>query len=152
MHEIYINKGEFIFIYQLPIILFSTIISGIINTIITYLSLTENNILELKKLDIKLEENANKKKKIIKIKFIIFYILNYSLLILFWYYLSCFCCIYKNTQLHLIKETLISYSLSFLYPEFLCLIPGIFRITSLRAKNKDKDCLYKISKFIQSII
>ena len=152
MHEIYINKGEFIFIYQLPQILFSAIISGIINKIITYLSLKENNILELKKLDLKLEENANKKKKIIKIKFIIFYILNYSLLILFWYYLSCLCCIYKNTQLHLIKETLISYSLSFLYPEFLCLIPGIFRITSLRAKNKDKACLYKISRYIELII
>ena len=128
MHQIYINEGEFIFIYQLPIILLSSIICGIINTIITYLSLTENNILELKKLDVRLGERSNKIKKIIKIKSIIFYILNFSLLILFWYYLSCFCCIYKNTQLHLIKDTLISYSSIFLYPIFLCLIPGIFRI------------------------
>ena len=94
----------------------------------------------------------NKTKKIIKIKFIIFYILNCLLLILFWYYLSCFCYIYKNTQLHLLKDTLISYSLSFLYPLFLCLIPGIFRLSSLRAKNKDKVCIYKVSKFIQLII
>ena len=39
MHQIYINKGEFNFIYQLPQILYSTIISGIINTIIIYFSL-----------------------------------------------------------------------------------------------------------------
>ena len=153
MHQIYINTGEFKFIYQLPQILFSTIISGIINSIISYLSLIESNILKLKQLvNGELKNNAIKFKRIIKIKSIIFYILNYSLIILFWYYLSCFCCIYKNTQLHLIKDTLISYSLSFLYPEFLCLIPGIFRINSLRAKKKDKDCKYKISKFIQSII
>ena len=50
MHQIYINKGEFKFIYQLPQILFSTIISGIINSIISYLSLIESNILKLKRM------------------------------------------------------------------------------------------------------
>ena len=152
MHQIYINKGEFNFIYLLPQILYSTIISSIINTIIAYLSLMEKNILELKEINIKLKKNIIKIKKIIKNKSIIFYILDYSLLLLFWYYLSCFCCVYKNTQLHLLKDTLISYSLSFLYPEVLCLIPGILRIPSLRAKNKDKKCIYSISKFIQTII
>ena len=152
MHQIYINKGEFNFIYLLPQILCSTIISFIINTIIINLSLIEKDILELKELNIELKESINKTKKIIKVKSIIFYILNYSLLFLFWYYLSCFCCIYKNTQLHLLKITLISYSLSFLYPEVLCLIPGIFRIASLRAKNKDKKSIYLISKFLQLII
>ena len=152
MHNIYVKKGEFNFIYQLPTILYSTIISSVINTIISYLSLTEKNILKLKALKSKLIEEKNKIKKIIKIKSIIFYILNYSFLIFFWYYLSCFGCVYKNTQLHLLKETLISYSLSFLYPEFLCLIPGIFRIPSLMAKNKDKECMYKLSRLIQSII
>ena len=67
MHQIYINKGEFNFIYQLPIILCSSIICSIINTIIAYLSLTENNILKLKKLDIEIKENSNKIQKIIKI-------------------------------------------------------------------------------------
>ena len=37
MHKIYIDKGSFNFIYQIPQIIYSSIISGIINTIVTYL-------------------------------------------------------------------------------------------------------------------
>ena len=110
MHQIHENKGKFILIYQIPKILYSTIISSIVITVITNLSLTENNILELKELTIIKKDIVNKLKKNMKIKFIIFYILNYLLLIFFWYYPSSFCCVYKNTQLHLIKDTLISYS------------------------------------------
>ena len=38
-----------------------------------------------------------------------------------------------------------------LYPIGLNLLPGFFRIPALRAKNKDKQCLYKISKIIALI-
>ena len=48
MHEIYVEKGNYNFIYQLPNILYSTIISGVNNAIITYLSLSEKNILKIK--------------------------------------------------------------------------------------------------------
>ena len=49
LHKIYEDKGEFNFIYQIPNILYSTIITSLINIIIKYLSLTENKILEIKK-------------------------------------------------------------------------------------------------------
>ena len=83
------------------------------------------------------------------IKLIIFFILIFLFLILFWFYLSCFCGIYKNTQIHLIKDTLISFGLSLLYPLILNLLPGIFRIPSLN--NQNKECIYKFSKVIQLI-
>ena len=67
----------------------------------------------------------------------------------FWYYLGCFGAVYKNTQIHLIKDTLISFGLSLIYPLFLNLLPAIIRIPSLRMKNN--KCLYKISKIIQTI-
>ena len=89
--------------------------------------------------------------KCLKIKFIIFFSLTLILLILFWYYISCFCAVYRNTQIHLMKDTLVSYLLSLLYPFIIYLLPGIFRIPSLRARNKDKECMYKISKFFQFI-
>ena len=54
-------------------------------------------------------------------------------------------CVYKNTQMILIDDTFISFGLSMLYPLGLNLLPGLFRITSLRIKGKDKECLYKIS-------
>ena len=87
--------------------------------------------------------------KYLDIKFIIFFILIYLFLILFWYYLTCFCGIYKNTQLHVIKDTLISFGLSLLYPFIFNLLAGIFRAISL---NKNKECLFKISLLIQLII
>ena len=69
----------------------------------------------------------------------------------FWYFISCFCAVYKNTQNILIKNTLISFGLSMVYPFGLNLLPGIFRIPALRAPKKDKKCLYKISNLVAMI-
>ena len=149
MHKIYIDKGNYNFIYQLPQILYSTIISSVINVIITFLSLSEKLILKLKNENI--NENIIKIKKILIIKFVLFFIILFLFLIFFWYYISCFCAVYKNTQVYLIKDTLISYGLSLLYPLIVESIPGIFRIPSLRAPKQNKEFMYKISKIIQLI-
>ena len=151
MHKIYMDQGEFNFIYQLPQILYSVIINSIINAIITFLSLTEKNIIKIKN-DNKLnKEKLENTKNDLRIKFILFFILIYIFLGLFWYYISCFCAIYKNTQLYLIKDTLISYTFSLIYPFGIYLIPGIFRIFALKSLKQDKECIYKISKFLQLI-
>ena len=80
-----------------------------------------------------------------KIKIIIFFILTFIFLPIFWYYVSCFCVVYKNTQIYLIKDTLITGGLHLLYPFVLCLIPGIIRIPSLRARERNKMCLANIN-------
>ena len=49
MHKIYEEKGTFDFIYEIPKTIYSTIITVIINKILKLLSLTENNVLKLKK-------------------------------------------------------------------------------------------------------
>ena len=152
MHQIYEDEGDFNFIYQTPQILYSAIISGILNAIIKILALTEDRILELKQEKVadkdKLVLLAEKIKGIIFYKLLFFYILSFSILGLSWYYISCFCCIYKNTQLHLIKDTLISSGLSLLYPFLVLLIPGIFRISALKAKKQDKEYMYNFSKIL----
>ena len=51
----------------------------------------------------------------------------------------------------LIKDTLVSFGLSMLYPFGLNLLPGFFRIPALRAKNNDKKLMYKISGLIALI-
>ena len=81
-------------------------------------------------------------------KFILFFIISFLFLLLFWYYLGCFGAVYKKSQIHLIKDTLISFGLSLIYPLLLNLLPGIIRIPSLRKGNK---FFYKISKIIQII-
>ena len=48
MHKIYKDKGIFNFIFQLPKIIYSTIISSVINILIKFFALSEKNILKLK--------------------------------------------------------------------------------------------------------
>ena len=86
--------------------------------------------------------------RIIKTKFILFYIFSFIILVLFWYYITCFCGIYINTQTHLIKDSLISLVTSLLYPFIIDIIPGIFRIAALRVGKPTRSCLYKFSQII----
>ena len=148
LHVIYIDKGRYNFKYFLPKIIYSLIISSIVIVIIKRLFLTQQNILEIKN-----EENKYKLKgkvlivlKCIIIKFICFFVFSIFFLILFWYYLSCFCAVYKNTQRYLFKNTFISYLISLIYPFVLWVIPGIFRIPALKGAG---ECFYKISQIIQ---
>ncbi len=148
MHKIYIDEGKYNFIYQLPNILYSTLISNIIYIIIKYFTLPKIKFYEIRNNNEK-EKNIQTK-KCLKIKFTLIFILNFLFLILFWYYISCFGTIYKNTQIYIIKNTLICFALSLLYPFGLYLIPGIFRIPSLRVSKQDKECIYKLSIIIQN--
>jgi len=150
-HKIYVDKGNFNFIYQIPQILYSSLISNAINSIVSYLSLSEKSIIDLKKDAFITGKKVRNLINFLKVKFVLFFIIEFSLLLLFWYFLSCFCTVYKNTQIHLIKDTLISFGLSLLYPLLLYLIPGIFRIPSLRAKRGNSTYLYKISKVFQLV-
>ena len=57
--------------------------------------------------------------------------------------------VYKNTQMHLLKDTLISFGISLIYPFFMNLLPGIFRIPSLSNPKNNRKCLYVFSKLLQ---
>ena len=153
MYKIYEEKGEYDFIYQIPKILYSNLICTVINLIVRILSLSEKDILNIKIM--RGEENLEKKvksiKNCLKIKFFFYYLISFIFLFIFLFYTSCFCAVYRNTQLYLIKDTLISFSLSLLYPLGYYLIPGVFRLPALRNKNKNKNCIYKISLLLQSL-
>ena len=57
---------------------------------------------------------------------------------------------YVNTQIHLIKDSIISFVIGLVYPIIMYLIPGIFRISALRAEKQDRKYLFKISSFIET--
>ena len=59
--------------------------------------------------------------------------------------------IYKNTQIHLIKDTLCSFIESLAYPFWINVLPGIFRIPALSNKKNKRIYLYKISQILQKI-
>ena len=80
-----------------------------------------------------------------------FHTIGLLFMLFFWYYISCFCAVYKNTQIILIKDTLISFMISMVYPFGINLFPGIFRISALRSKEKDKKYLYNIGKILSML-
>ena len=151
MHRIYLFYEDLI--YQIPYIIYSSVASSLINIILKLFSLSEKDILTIKQEEkYKLAmQKAKGVKKCLIIKFFIFFLLSSILLLFFWYFISCFCGIYINTQIILIEDTLLSFGISMIYPFLLNLIPGIFRISALRDKNRNKKCLYQFSGFVALI-
>jgi len=151
MHKIYEDQGSYNFIYQLPQIIYSSLISIILGLPLKLLALSEDNILELKKE--KGKKNIDKKvkrlNKKLKIKFVLYFIIGIIFLLFFWYYLSMFCTIYRNTQYHLIKDTLLSFGSSLIEPFGLCLIPGFLRIPALSKPKNKRYYIYKLCLIFQ---
>ena len=154
LHQIYEDEGEFNFSYQLPYILSSAIISTLVLRLFLYtLVLTDKDVVEVKR-QINRDKAINMKKKKLKfilIKFSIFFILNFVLLVLFWYYLTCFNAVYRNTQIYLIENTFISFGFSLFYPLIINILPMIIRMSSIHTKNKNQRCLYIVSQILQLI-
>ena len=151
MHNIYENEGSFDFIYLLPITVYSSLISMVLSLLLKTLALSNDPILDFKKNKSIKEINKEKNKLEIKlkVKFVLYFILSFIFLLVFWYYIAMFCAVYKNTQYHLIKDTLISLGLSFIDPFWINLIPGIFRIPALSNLKNKRTCLYKLSQILQ---
>ena len=150
IHNIYEDEGEFDFIYQIPQIIYSNVISFVIDTLIRFLSLSSEDVIDEKKKRIKSKDRNSKKFfKNIKIKYIFFFIISFLFLFSFWFYISCFCYVYSITQIYLIKDTLISFGLSLVSPIYFYFISSILRICSLQEKNR--NILFSLSKFVLSI-
>ena len=148
IHEIYVNKGKYKISQHITRIIISFFISYFICLIIKYFSLSERDILKIKHeyKKGKINDRIDKVKKCLSIRYSCFYILSLILIIFFWYYLSSFCAVYRNSQIFLIINTTISFILSFIYPFFSNLIPTIFRIIAIKKHSK---CLFGINKIIQ---
>ncbi len=147
MHKIYTDEGSFDFVYQLPQMIYSFIISTILENLLNLLGLYEQDIIKYKNYKINNRNERNIYLRI-KIKIIIFFVIIYVLLILFWIYLGCFCFVYKNTQIHLLLDVISSFCLSLVTPFFIILLPCIFRIISLRDKKGKRNLLYTFSVFL----
>jgi hypothetical protein len=155
-HNLFILKGSFDFIFHFPNILYSTFICYFLKKIFHWLIFTEMDVLTIKE-----NSGVNKSIKLnriyvtIYLKYILFFSVGILFLLLFWIYITCFCAIFKHTQIFIIKITFISFAIFLLIPFITNLIPPIFRIKSLKKgtnKNKENTILYKFSKIIQVIV
>ena len=66
----------------------------------------------------------------------------------YWYVVSAFCAVYENTQRVFIRDSLMSFLLSLIYPFILYSIPTFLRLIALRCTNKKLECVYKLSEVI----
>ena len=172
MQKVYEDEGKFNPQTLVPNAIYSSLCCYVLIRVLTdFLVLSEKQILNIK--NQKTEDIANEEKnkflKIMCIKFIIFFVINLSLLIFFWFYLTCFNALYLNTRKFLIINTIISFILSNIFPLIFNIIPAFFRIDVLKSQNqknskkknkaqpkteselKDAEYVYNVSQFLQKI-
>ena len=149
MHNMYESGGEYDFVGQFAQMVYSTIISQIIQIFVNYLTMTDIHYYQLKEL--KRENNINGKKalsviKCIKIKLIIYIISTFLMFLFFWYAIAAFCAVYVNTQGIFVADSYLSFLMELLYPFAIYLAPTALRILSLKAKGKKNlKILYSLS-------
>ena len=149
MHKLFLNYGKYDFLQQIPQITYSTIISQIIEVFLCFLSLTDKPIYQIKS-DI-IKGNIRIMQKIIKcirIKLIIYFIFIFLFFGIYWYIITIFCGVYRNTQIAFIKDSIISFSICLIYPLILYFFSVCLRICSLRNSKKRFKCLYNFSYII----
>ena len=144
MHKIYLDYGKYNFIQQLPQILYSTIVSLIIEILIGILSYTDINIYQVRQIEQATLDKIQIILKKIKIKLIVFFIITFLLFLFYWYFISAFCAVYNNTQIIYIKDFISSFCIGLLYPFIIQLVFALIRIFTLREKTKVRSLLYKI--------
>ena len=154
-HDLHISKGKFNIMFNLPGIIYSALICFFVSKFLESLIFTEMTIVEVRK------GEGKEKKKIMRnvqvkviIKCILFFTVSFLVLIFFWMYISCFCAVYKNTQVFIIKITFISFGIFNILPFFLNFIPPIFRVIALMNEEETIKnlCLYKLSQILQLIL
>ena len=150
MHKLFLSYGKYDIFQQIPQIVYSAIISQLMEVFICFLSLTDSHIYQIKKL----KPNSKNKSiidntyKCIKIKLINYFLFTSVLFLFYWYIIVIFCALYKNTQVSFIKDTLFSFLISVLLPFVLYLIPSILRVLAIRNKKNQLKCIYKLSDII----
>ena len=156
MHKIYLDYGKYNFIYQIPQIIYSTLVSEALDVLLKYLCLTEKDIYKIKNLEKKKNQVKGKQKifkiiKCMKIKLLCYFLFTFLFMCFFWYFIAAFCAVYKNTQVFFIKDSMLSLLISILYPFVLYLLPTALRILSLKDKKKRLKFLYVLSDLIPII-
>ena len=151
IHKIYELGGKYDILFFIPKISISFSIYHILTIIIKFIFLSERNLLEIKKQKTLISATGKSYRVLscLRIKYIFYFLLGLIFIGIFWLFLSSFSAVYQNTQIILLKNTLICFSISFIYPFFINIFPCLFRICSLSGKNL--KCLYNISLLFQLI-
>ena len=151
MHRKYVNGEEFTFVQKIPQILFTLIVSHLIEVILCFMGMTDVHVYQIKSLP----KGGNNGEKIIDIidkmknKLIGFFVFTFLLFLFNWYFISAFCAVYQNTQKIFIRDSAISFLTSMIDPFIIYGATTLLRFISLLSCCKKKlGCLYKLSDII----
>ena len=148
MHTMYLDYGKYNFVQQIPQIIYSTIVSQVIEVFLCYLSYTDKHFYQIKGLTYENKHLLFKILKCLKLKIAFFYVFTFIMFLFCWYTVTCFCAVYENTQIAYLKDSFTSFGLGLLYPFVLYLFPSILRIISLRCCDGKLSFIYWMSDII----
>ena len=150
LNNIYDNNGKFDYIYNIPKSILSVIITYIIDAFIFQLITSKHKLQEIiENPNIKFYQNEfDSTIKCLKIKIIIFFIFDFSITCLSWYYCCVFCALYPSTSKYWLISLSISIAIHLIFPIFLCFIPATLKYCSLKKKNKN---IYNLNKCLEII-
>ena len=151
MHNVHQSGGKYIFFEQIFQMAISTLVSQMLQIFLNYLTMTDIDYYKIKsvKNNIIIKEKVFLIIRCMKCKIFIFYIFTLLLFFFYWYVITAFCSVYENTQKIFITNSLLSFSMGFIYPYILYFIPTGLRFWSLSSKKN--NCL-KIIYFFSNII
>ena len=153
IYEINQDNDSFNLSTQISRIIYSAIISALINFIVEILAFSHKNIIKLR-YNKNVKDAKNEEKNIIKklkYKYILYFGMTIFFNILFFYYITAFCSVYSIIQIHMISNSLMSFLLTMSYSIALSMISTIIRIFSLKKENKFRHFSYIISWIISLI-
>ena len=148
INNIYDNNGKYNFFYNCPKSLVSVIITYIINTLIYKLITSKNKFQEIiENPYIKdYQKEFDSIIKCLKIKIFIFFIIDFILTGLSWYYCCILCALYPNTSKFWLASLGTSICIHLILPFILCFIPTTLKYYSLKKKSQK---IYNINKFLE---
>jgi len=144
LNYIYENKNKFDIPFMVRQLALTFLICLGINIIFKILMIQDNLILRMKYEKDSSDEGIYS----IKCKLILYFIFCLLIILFGWYYIGCFCAIYRHTQIILMECAGYSLCITFVYQIFLSLLSPAFRKCALNSKTKDKKCLYEFSKIL----
>ena len=148
MNTIFLTYGKYDFIQKIPQMIYTVMVSQLLEVLLCFLSLTDKYIYQIKKSKNQNLLNINKIFRIIKIKLFFFFIITFAFLIFYWYIISAFCAVYINTQIIFIKDSIFSFIMGLIYPFILYLFPSGLRVICLKHKKINLKFLYTLSDII----
>ena len=157
LHKLYISNGKIPIFSDITKIGISMIVSATIKNILLLICFPEKDILKIRKSGIqkiiKRNPAVQKSLTMVIIKCYIFFFMSFIILSFIWIYIACFFIIFKNTQMYVIQNALISFGISMIAPFILYLIPSIIRKLAVKGDGVHGNyCLYAIAKLLQTIL